>query len=227
MQSQIRPIPLSPAIVTLTGADERTDLDRLIKMVATNPRLEVGLLYTTSPEGRNRYPSYEWLRMAASLLSGRCAIHICGKGARDQLLVGALAQITVHAARVQVNGVVQARELADMAVMASVLITQHTPANDQLKDLRINNHQLLVDGSGGRGRSPEQWVRPGTHKLVGFAGGLGPDNLEGELQKLMLLADGPWWIDAESKLRTDDWFDLDTCQCMLDIVKNHRHGRGA
>lgn len=69
-------------------------------------------------------------------------------------------------------------------------------------------HQLLVDASGGRGVSPAEWTRPNTTRAVGFAGGLGPDNLAGELPRIAAVARGPWWVDMETKLRTDDWFDI-------------------
>ncbi len=43
------------SVVTLTGADERTDIAQLAQLTADHPYLEIGLLYTTTPEGRNRY----------------------------------------------------------------------------------------------------------------------------------------------------------------------------
>ena len=208
--------------ITLTGADERTDLNRLVLMAIAHPNVEIGLLYTATPEGRNRYPTLSWLHQAAARLSGRCAIHVCGRLAREQLLQGQLADLVSDAARVQVNGIVHPSELNALAARVPVLITQMNAANASLAtEFYVKNHQLLVDGSGGRGKSPDGWVRPITSKRVGFAGGLGEDNIYAELERIKLVALGPWWIDLEGKLRTDDWFDLDKCESFLALVRAH------
>lgn len=202
--------------VTLTGADERTDIHRLVKLTQDHPYLEIGLLYTATPEGRNRYPSLEWLQTASRAMPGRCAIHICGTGARQQLRDGALARVVGNAWRVQVNGSVHPDEVQGLAKRVPILITQHNDKNRGLANARIAvNHRLLVDGSGGTGRSPERWARPTTHLQVGFAGGLGPDNIQTELAKIHAVAKGRYWIDLEGKLRTDDWFDVALCERFL------------
>jgi len=225
MPSQITSFPLTPSIITLTGADERTNLDDLVRLVGRNQNVEIGLLYSANTEGRNRYPSLEWLAQASAALSGRCAIHVCGREARNRLVAGTITDLTNNAARVQVNGRVEPGEVAAIAAKVTILLTQHTPANDGLKDLRIYNHHLLVDDSGGAGKSPGQWIHPDTHKQVGFAGGLGPDNLELELQKIMLVTRSAFWIDMESALRTNDWFDLNACEAVLNAAKDHARGR--
>ena len=100
---------MAPQLITLTGADERTDIDALVELVRTNPLVEIGLLYTATPEGRPRYPSRAWLRDAATALSGRCAIHVCGGGTRRELLAGELGDLTRHAPRV-LNGILGVEE---------------------------------------------------------------------------------------------------------------------
>ncbi|MGH8159292.1 MAG: hypothetical protein ACREPQ_14320 [Rhodanobacter sp.] len=209
----------APLIVTLTGADHGTDLSKICALTREYPRLEVGLLYSATPEGRNRYPSRPWLREAAQALNGRCAIHVCGTKARQELLAGDLAGITGYASRVQVNGRLMPEEVPGLARLARVLITQHTEANAQLVGLVIPNHQLLIDGSGGRGISPGSWTRPTTEKPVGFAGGLSPANVLSQLQAICSVDALPSWIDMESSLRnTDDWFDLGVCREVLRLV---------
>jgi hypothetical protein len=49
----------------VTGADEKTDVASLAKLDA-----EIGLLYTETPEGRNRYPRWEWIRETSLELAG-------------------------------------------------------------------------------------------------------------------------------------------------------------
>jgi phosphoribosylanthranilate isomerase len=77
-------------------------------------------------------------------------------------------------------------------------------------------HALLVDQSGGRGIKPEQWVRPNTSKPVGFAGGLGPNNLDAEMRKMPLRPRS--WVDMESGLRNEqDWFDVTKAEACIKI----------
>lgn len=204
-------------LITVTGADERTKITALADMVRDYPRAEIGLLYTATPEDRPRYPRLGWLIEAAAALTGRCAIHVCGMAARRELVEGRLADLIGHAARVQVNGAVTAEELPVLANQAKMLITQHYPANAALADIPVSNHQLLVDGSAGRGISPAAWERPDVAKPVGFAGGLGPHNLAAQMEQIRAVAKGLWWVDMEGKLRTDDWFDLSLAQRAVEI----------
>ncbi|MBQ4855673.1 hypothetical protein IMW82_13425 [Rhodanobacter sp. B2A1Ga4] len=204
--------------ITLTGADERTDIAALLQLLADHPTLEIGLLYSATPEGRPRYPSLDWIHTAARQLAGRCAIHVCGLLARAQLQAGELHALVRHARRVQVNGDVSREQLPLLAAQVHQLITQYSP---RVTDLSLTgtagNHQLLVDASGGRGVGPSQWRRPATTKAVGFAGGLGPDNLASELERILPIARGDSWIDMEQALRTDDWFDLSRCRRVLAV----------
>lgn len=198
--------------ITLTGADECTQLDRLVEMVERWPAVEIGLLYSLTPESRPRYPGRSWVARAARRLSGRCAVHVCGAGARQELLDGYMADITVHAPRVQVNGRLQVREAEALAARVGTLITQHNESNAALLQVRASNHQLLVDASGGRGVSPTEWQAPETEKAVGFAGGMGPENLLAEMGRIARVARKGGWVDMENRLRIDDWFSVDLAE---------------
>lgn len=188
--------------VTVTGADERTPVDELSEIAA-----EIGLLYTATPEGRNRYPRREWIAATAPGLR-RVAIHVCGSGARRELHAGKLGDVVAHAQRIQVNGILSVSEVEDLCAQyySHTLITQHKPDNARLLAVSASNHALLIDASGGRGISPESWEPPQTAKPVGYAGGLGPENIAAELGRIRQVARGFWWIDMEGKLRVDDWF---------------------
>ncbi|MEJ6003822.1 hypothetical protein [Paucibacter soli] len=206
--------------ITLTGADERTDLDGLVDLADRFTEVEIGLLYTVTPEGRPRYPSRDWLSRAASALSGRCAIHVCGMGARRELIAGDLADLTRHAPRVQVNGGLQVEEAEALASLVGTLMTQHNIANGSLLGVQARNHAILIDASGGRGTSPDSWVLPATEKQIGFAGGMGADNLFAEYTRISSLARPGSWSDMEGKLRIDDWFSLELAARCAEI---HRH----
>ena len=87
---------------------------------------------------------------------------------------------------------------------------------------------VLYDASGGRGISPELWNAPlWTFVSQGYSGGLSPENVESNLDKISKVAVYPFarydknnnivrsvemrkdiWVDAEGKLKTDDKFDI-------------------
>ena len=205
----------SPPFLTVTGADERTDITALAKLNA-----EIGLLYTATPEGRNRYPRWEWIR-ETSLELRRASLHVCGRGARAMLMDGKLPVGGFQ--RIQVNGGILALEVERLCAMypRHTIITQHHLNNAHLLAVRAENHALLIDASGGQGKSPEAWGQPHTTKAVGFAGGLGPDNLASELRKITDIARAGWWADMEGKLRVDDWFSVERaaeCAAIFALV---------
>lgn len=196
--------------ITVTGADEHTPLTSLTKLVEWS-EAEIGFLYTARPEERNRYPGMGWLLEASVIVHGRAAVHICGRGARMRLLNGELAELVSHCPRIQINGVLDVAEVEQFCALypTHTIITQHCEANSCLAGhVAAPNHAVLVDGSGGRGISPVAWVRPDTTKAVGFAGGLGPENLLEQLPLIRHVAEGEWWVDMEGRLRDEnDWFD--------------------
>ena len=106
------------------------------------------------------------------------------------------------------------------------IITQHNDANRDLwQEMKeFENHAVLFDKSGGRGQSPEQWSAPLPGVTCGYAGGLGPENLAFELDRIHVAANGsPFWIDMEGKLRTgSDKFDLDHAKACLDIAGQYQ-----
>lgn len=201
---------MMPSTITLTGVDERTSMVDLVELCHEFNSVEIGILYSASPEKRTRYPSWFWIRTIVPLLGLRCAVHICGSGARAHLAGGSLSLLCQTAGRIQINGVVKNQELGCIArASRAPLITQHTDRNAGLLRLPVKRHQILLDDSGGRGELRRDWRRPVTSKPVGFAGGLGPDNLREQLANISEHAQDGDWVDMETGLRTCDWFDID------------------
>lgn len=216
------PLSLDP-LITVTGADERTSIPELRRLVDLSPGdVEIGLLWTKTPEGRNRYPSEAWIADAVQGLTPHVAVHICGGKARLER-----PEFLAQAGRVQVNGTVTQVDLVSYCAQYAHVITQWRVGMSPylLAHYPPTNHQLLVDASGGEGKSPEGWQRPqawspeyqktitAAMKPVGYAGGLGPHNLPEELPKIdQANVGGPtryFWVDMEGRLRTpDDWFSI-------------------
>jgi len=216
-------MPSTNIRLTVTGADANTPLRR-IQQLARLPLVEIGLLLSGTPEGRNRYPCVSWLNEAASAADGSAALHVCGSVARRWLQDGGIERLTSNVARIQVNGKVgmEGISVPDIERLCArypghVIITQHCSGNEALLQVTATNHALLVDASGGRGIGPAVWERPDTLKAVGFAGGLGPDNLVEQLPLIAAAAAGrPGWVDMEGKIRdADDWFDADRARACI------------
>jgi hypothetical protein len=81
--------------------------------------------------------------------------------------------------------------------------------------------QVLQDQSGGRGELAAEWVEPSPLCVkagggIGYAGGLNPDNIAEQMPKIIKASNGQrFWIDCESGVRTDDWFDTAKAEAMI------------
>jgi len=202
--------------LTLTGVDEFTDVAALGGITA-----EFGLLYSPTAQDKPRYPRWEFIRDVVSTLA-YTALHVCGRG-REEVLSGKLNLAPFG--RVQVNGKLTEPELLRLHQLypETRFIAQwnHKSGLDP-SPVAIPPHRyaLLIDGSGGRGKLPDNWLAPSSMRSVGFAGGLGPDNLEEQLPKILKNARPGWWIDMEQKLRDEeDRFCPDKCYQVHELFR--------
>jgi hypothetical protein len=117
------------------------------------------------------------------------------------------------------------------ASRTGILITQHNEGNAgiwsafQAGDLGGKSsgpkHQILMDASGGRERAPESWPRPITGVACGYAGGIGPETIVADLDRIaQAVGDGIIWIDMEGRVRdAQDRFDLNRVETVLRAVR--------
>jgi phosphoribosylanthranilate isomerase len=195
--------------LTFTGVDASTLMIDLPTGVEYGFLLSLSQPVLTDRSPRYMYPKQiEYMMPVLQSRGCRIALHVCGRQAKlalfeNQLLIRGMLR---HVDRVQINGKVSVEQLQDVCWRhpSITFITQHG-ADDAPDDPRLfaecDNHVILVDASGGRGQSPKSWARPVTSKTVGFAGGLGPDNIRSQLQELTPLLGRGWWVDMETKLR--------------------------
>lgn len=229
---------------TLTGVDERTDLQQLLSLSATYPFAEWGFLYSPKRQGEpGRYPSVAFLREALGSLphSVKVALHLCGTAVTDVLaseptVTELVWFVLMRAGRVQLNFnqrrkpvelerlrefIVKGTRAADSADFA--VITQHNSANEDVWKAfaDLPGYAVLFDASGGRGQPAEEWPAP-LPVACGYAGGLGPENLHDELECIALVAgERRIWVDMESSLRAvisdnTDWLSLTRCERVLE-----------
>jgi phosphoribosylanthranilate isomerase len=229
--------------VTITGADDAVDVASLVALSTEFPFVEWGILVSELRAGTSRYPSREWmiaLEDAAthhvrtndvSRKPMKLAAHFCGAVARAAL-AGRLHDLPVieRAQRIQVNGYVAAS-------FGLALFAQKMPCYEVILQVRLEaelqnaahevmsmrSGSLLFDPSGGRGIEPFKWPRAPLGARMGYAGGIGPENVVDVVQRIYedsgMLTSEPFWIDMESGVRTDDRFDLGKACAVLEAVK--------
>lgn len=233
--------------VTLTGADDSVDAEELFILSNKFPFVEWGILFSQSKCDVPRYPSIHWVNRLVdeTLWSKRAnlAAHLCGKWTDDvmkgemtflrntsydkvfdriQLNVGSCIHESIQSNMLQAISNIDPKT----KVMLGGNYSKTAVDGDVLGDMGISP---LFDASGGNGKTPDAWPSPlrkssGECILSGYAGGLGPDNISSELDRISrVVGDETIWIDMESKLRTKrhgrDVFDLEKCEHVLEAVK--------
>lgn len=220
--------------ITITGADDAVDHEELLALSAEFPWVEWGILRGGKDrQGTPRFPIPRWVsRFDELVLESQTpvswALHLCGEPARHAMagspvMFAALKSMTAQ--RVQLNGF--SRYRLPMLALAQLL-----PGVEfilQTADLQSEHHAVeleklhpnvthLLDASGGRGQYGV-WAERNDPR-VGYAGGIGPDNVVETLTYLLAYqAEQTFWIDMESGVRTGDRLDLDKVRRVLELAK--------
>jgi hypothetical protein len=242
--------------VTMTGADDSVSPADLILISQRFPFVEWGILVSRRQQGNPRYPSLDWIkRLCASLASSpvkiNLSLHMCGSFVREFLIgddkvVSHLQPYWKHFQRVQLNTHGEGHEFTSEGArlinehLSKEFIIQYDNINDHIidhcHDYNVGNIAALFDLSHGAGIVPAEWPNKLSGIKCGYAGGLGPDNLESELKKIRWAADRDsgmfeYWIDMETKVRDyinngtvenpsqgRDIFDLNKVRRCLEIA---------
>jgi hypothetical protein len=221
--------------VTITGADDSISPENLIGLTEKYPFVEWGILFSSSRQGTPRYPSDRWIENLSLLTDSlpNLSAHLCGKFVRDLVLEanptwwGMYDRVSRIFNRVQLNFHGQFHKAAPkfsekIMSLNHEFILQHDGENDEtiLKlgaDLPVFP---LFDRSGGAGVVPGSWPKP-IWKYQGYAGGLGPENIEDELHRISdVVGDSKVWIDMETRVRSNDdrTFDLKKVEACLRLT---------
>ena len=219
--------------VTFTGWDRHTDIGELQTFLEDMPqqRVEIAVLFSTSRsrDNEDRYPdpgfAEDILRVAKA--SGQhTALHLCGQAARallesasaNELALPWSAVPLVHLAdRVQVNvgegfwpdGDERYRSAWVVAIrLGRPVIVQsrsigYWPDVEHFGPRASRMVPFLFDRSAGTGAEQSGWPTPVPGRLVGYAGGLGPDNVSELCSWLAETAGARWWLDMETRIREE------------------------
>ena len=218
--------------ITFTGIDGKTDLGALWELQEQCPIAEFGVLVAKNwRENGNRYfnPSY------LSALDGRglnLSAHLCGSIARAAVCgdfepfrewttaypyIFNRCQLNIATSKENPDSF----EWCEDAFLFNEIILQQKSVDDCDLYLKSNTNEhvtMLLDASGGEGIDTSLVAFAG--KKIGYAGGINPDNVGEKLTFLMENEQvGDFWIDMESGVRTDDWFDIDKVRRVLEICE--------
>jgi len=229
--------------VTITGADDKTDITALLDLTDEFPFVEWGILVSLRSEGGSRFPSRKWMDKFVSRITGTGKLrpiaissHVCGTWVR-QLLCGNLhwselpfvvnfgqrIQINTHAELLQSNTGLW-KNLAQLVESDKEVIFQWDGVNDHLSyaaqavdGLKVS---ALFDTSGGAGILPNAWPKADYKFNYGYAGGLGPENIIEQIQLINAAANNySYWIDMEGRVRTNEELDLVKVRKVLELAK--------
>ena len=245
--------PLSPCLgapgrVSLTGADDQVSLAELARLGGEFPFVEWALLYLPGKEGEPRNPTRAWREsFFEARLPGHSAVHLCGAAAFEQLLAGELPRDIAQADRLQLNINARGTDFADDAVLEvfsralalgpALILQYHSGTAAVIERFLatlsagdLPRVHVLLDESRGKGMPPAQWSVPTSLRahapFIGFAGGLGPGNVQAAMADMSTLG-VCHWIDMESGIRSDNQFDLAKARRVLELAAAQRqHSTG-
>lgn len=211
--------------VTFTGVDNKTSPTSLQILANRYNNIEFGILVSksnTDLDKVNRFPNFETVDkvLNADLPSVSC--HICGELARYYVHTGDFSEIRDFLgqqrvdkfSRFQLN--IRGYDNYNLFVIEEDIhiIIQVSDAKSyqyfyQMQELNPNKVEALIDYSGGKGKlGCFNYVSDGD-EIFGYAGGIDINNvayilgyIEGRME-----SDVNYWINMESSVRTDDWFD--------------------
>lgn len=220
--------------ITMTGADDNTDIQDMLDISKEFPKVEWAILVSKSSEGKQRFPSRDWINRFYQVnldLDKKLKIstHICGRWVR-QILDGTIDWKELPSC-LEISDRFQINTHAEPHISTFNMINKLCEISSQRNQEIIfqwddvNNHlafsaksfglpvSVLFDGSHGAGVLPNKWQYPVDVSWCGYAGGLSPDNVVAELDKISNVLGYSWgmriWIDMETKVRTEDGMMLD------------------
>ena len=220
-------------LATIAGMDNSAEVAELLALSEKYDFFEVGIsLHAGAP--RSRFPSPQWVKEISRYGKKlRASAHIEDALSYEFLAQGKQLSLNVDFfRRMQLNIGPHVEELVALPPaklkMPDVECILQLPIFSEAEARFVSNvrHQhrnisLLFDNSFGRGVLPVSWPLPPEKYRCGFAGGLRPENLRIELEKLAkLVGDRSIWIDIETGARNpkNDTVDLQRVELCLQIA---------
>ena len=218
--------------ITFTGIDDRTKIEDLQKLQYFFPNAEFGVLISKNwDKNGNRYMSPSKIReLEGSGLN--LSAHLCGQAARDAAngnwfipdyitqgqfsIIFKRCQLNIAGADPYMPTAIDNIQVKELIIQVkSILTADRIHFNNIRKQNPNSKVTMLIDPSGGQGIDNGLTVLDTCYK-TGYAGGINENNIR---QKIIALESSgavrKYWLDMESSVRTDDWFDTQKAAAIL------------
>jgi len=162
--------------VTLTGADDKTNIEDMILLSKKYPFVEWGILFSKSKQGVERYPSSNWINLLQKSVGINLSAHLCGKLVSNFLNCDLNLKQFEMFNRIQLNLFKKSvsKVCSSNDFLCSVNKTEKPIiVGGNYEDVALNNFSFnpLFDSSGGNGVSPKKWIKPFGNVFCGYACG--------------------------------------------------------
>ncbi len=200
---------MKPKFITFTGFDDRT---RISDMIALSKKFSIEWGVLVSPTNKDaRFPCTQAIKeLLTENTFFNLSLHCCGRYSKQAQLMGTFPYYGGFK-RIQLNGkiIVPKFKIIKMHnIFNKRFIIQRKEFNPLWQNMERGGIDFLFDTSGGRGITPNEFPdHPGY--FCGYAGGITPDNVTDCIKNINALEGAEYWIDMESGVRTNGWFDLE------------------
>ena len=214
--------------VTFTGVDDRTNIEDLVYLTNKYPFVEFGILVSKNGSNSgdiNRYPNLTILkRLKNKGLNLSC--HICGSIARQIVQKNDWSELEKLLGKdIEVFNRFQLNVCGIHKFSKGITFREDKEFIIQLKnDLSLYDYYKdlpnvfgFQDNSGGVGKFEDNWLD--SDRYFGYAGGLSVENVEKVIEDLIIVNNDNFWIDMETSVRMNDWFDTKKCEEVLKICE--------
>ena len=214
-------MPQAPAFIAFTGLDDPARIGDLQSLSARYP-IEWGVLVDDAQTSLPLFPDASARAAFVGAAGLRLAAHVCGAVA-GQIANAPQAVETDFAGyqRIQVNHSFSGSSA--MQVENVIRFGRQRGTRTMLQcsaafpaDLRLD---WLFDASFGKGIAPPSWpALPAHGPFCGYSGGIGPETAAAVVQAIDAPAGALYWIDMESRIRSNGRLDLDKCEGVCRAV---------
>lgn len=218
--------------VTFTGIDQKTKISDLEKLYKEYPFLEFGFLVSENNTNKNVENKYPSLVMLKGLKNKNIplSLHVCGRLAREivqhnnwQPLFDLMGEYMELFSRIQLNVAGTKKYLQEITFPENKqVIIQFNTSNTEMYELyKSENVVGFQDNSGGTGKTETTWFE-NNDKYFGYAGGIGEENVIEVVESINKVHNENYWIDMETKIRTNDKFDIEKCKNICKKIKENK-----
>ena len=226
--------------LTITGADDDTNLEDMMEISWYHRFVEWGILFGKDEKlGTPRYPSMKWITELLTDVEEewgeiQIAAHLCHpwpqRLANNQLTWKEIALLDQFN-RIQINKSYQNTNRdeilnlfrASSNTLKPIIFQNNGTLPVELLIGNIISPFVLFDCSGGKGIEIRKYPDPIVEgAMCGYAGGIGPDNIEKVIKEINeKYPKLNFWLDMETNVRTDEKLDFAKVEQVLEIVNEY------